>query len=374
MPKYLSPSGLFCKADRAYPKDIKPLTSLRFLAALSIVVFHYTYEFPFLRDTLPGRLYLGVDFFFILSGFILTHSYLRSIEEGNFSAHDFIIKRFARIYPVHIFSLFLSAGTTATTIVFMNRLFDSGDSPSCLLLSILLLQAAGLEDKLCFNDPSWSISAEWFAYLLFPALIHGILKLGKRSSLYAGMIILVLSLALSISGQSFTQLTTFGVIRILPEFLYGIGIYFLGRKYQLVYTNKGALSCLSLVLFFSLALGVPDILIVLLFGFIILQVAELSRKGLGRHLENPHLLYWGEASYSLYMLHAVIWEALPVPVMMRLDNGEKLFDPLFFLSCFFALLFTFIAAHLSYRHIEKPARVWICWHFAKAKPSELKKK
>ena len=92
-----------------FPKDLKTLTSLRFWAALWVVLFHYL---PYAGPEAMGfplliKGYLGIDFFFVLSGFVLAHVYGESIRTGTYSHPDFILKRIARIYPMHIVTLAL---------------------------------------------------------------------------------------------------------------------------------------------------------------------------------------------------------------------------------------------------------------------------
>ena len=91
--------------ETLYPANIPSLTALRFVAAAAVFAFHIDHTF------LPGAFgaltplvrkgYLGVDFFFILSGFILTHVYAPQMDAGTFKSRAFFAHRFARVYPVH---------------------------------------------------------------------------------------------------------------------------------------------------------------------------------------------------------------------------------------------------------------------------------
>ena len=362
---------IFVPAQTPYPKDIRSLTSLRFFAALSIVIFHYTLEVDSLYNGLPGRFYTGVDFFFILSGFILTHSYITGIEQGTFSARTFYVKRFARIYPVHILTLILSALTTAATLTIWGVGFDSGDSLNCLTTSVLMIQAWGLHAKPCFNNPSWSISAEWFAYLLFPFLAVWALKRQPTTVMTVSASALILLCAFFfILGKPFTHLTTFGFIRIVPDFVLGIGLYLFGRKYTLKDTRKGLFYGVVGALFLAFIANIPDAVIILIYAAIIFVAAENDRHGISGALQGERPVYWGEASYSLYMLHNVFWEALPVPVMMRTLDGSKTFDTPFLIACFIALALTFYFSHITYKYLERPARSWITKKYARPKKTE----
>src|SRR5688572_11994062 len=162
---------MFVPADKPYPADIRSLTSLRFFAALAVVAFHYMRAFPAgagAAAALTAKGYLAVDFFFILSGFILAHVYLPAIEQDAFRARDFYAKRLARIYPVHFVTAMVAVVmfAAAEKMEIPGRDFSFHD----LFANLLLVHGWGVSDDLSLNKPSWSISAEWFAYLLFPLL------------------------------------------------------------------------------------------------------------------------------------------------------------------------------------------------------------
>src|ERR1700688_4009579 len=175
---------VFKKTDDKYPADIRPLTSLRFFMALTIVVCHFCGLLPFTISIsqLPAKGYLGVDFFFILSGFILSHVYLDGLSLGTVHPYDFYIKRLARIYPVHLFTLLLTVFLAAAFLQLSRYMyptivtpgfFSDVCPPGRFLANLLLVHAWGWERNTLYslNKPSWSISAEWFAYLLFPMLV-----------------------------------------------------------------------------------------------------------------------------------------------------------------------------------------------------------
>lgn len=361
---------LFEKTDKPYPGDITYLTSTRFFAALSIVIFHFIYEQPWVKldEGVWGRLYLGVDFFFILSGFILTHAYITSIEKGTFSPLDFIVKRFARIYPVHLITLLMSAGVSMFTIIKWGVVFDGGDTPACFLRNLFMLNAWGLSaQSLCFNDPSWSISAEWFAYLLFPILAGFALKWkGLRTLIVATLLMLGLyGLYGCIMGAPLTNATKFGIIRILPDFTIGIGLYLTGRIYSLKCVGSIFSGTLFAALILSLAMNASDIVAVFFFAAIIYVIAEQARQEKKSLLGNKHLVYWGEASYSIYMLHYVFYEMILLPVATDLETGTKSFDSIkFWVAWGICWVLVFVSAHLMYKYVEFPARRAIVKKFA----------
>jgi peptidoglycan/LPS O-acetylase OafA/YrhL len=116
-----------------------------------------------------------------MSGFIILHVYKDNFAnhiEGN-SLRKYIIARFARIYPLHFFSLLL---LVILVIVFspLGTYPNAIENPQAIPTSVLLLHSYYIHDIYTWNIPSWSISAEWAAYLLFPFLALFIYK--KKSA------------------------------------------------------------------------------------------------------------------------------------------------------------------------------------------------
>ena len=163
-----------------YPNDIRPLTSLRIGAAIWVLVYHFRDHLGLDLDRLGlvAKGYLGVDLFFILSGFILSHVYLSRVEEKRFNYGSFLWARLSRIYPVHLVTL---AATMAIWLVAMKmgaRFDPVAFDPKVLPQHLLLIHAWGTTPSVQWNFPSWSISAEWFAYLIFP--VAAVLVLALR--------------------------------------------------------------------------------------------------------------------------------------------------------------------------------------------------
>ncbi|MEM7478835.1 MAG: acyltransferase [Planctomycetota bacterium] len=161
--------------------EIVPLTSLRFFAAFFVYAFHVrAFVYPEI-DELTGFIsygYIWVDFFFLLSGFVLAYNYSQRLSSK--SLLKFFVARIARIYPVHIVTLLLSV----LLFVFAFFLGISYKSESADLATIpaqlMLVHAWGFFDHKSLNEPSWSISAEWFAYLFFPVALFSIKHIGNN--------------------------------------------------------------------------------------------------------------------------------------------------------------------------------------------------
>ncbi len=293
----------------AFPKDLKALTSLRFWAALWVVLFHFM---PYAEGwgsagALLGKGYLGVDFFFVLSGFVLAHVYGDELRAGAYRHSRFIVKRIARIYPMHIamlaFFLALALAAPALGLILDSaERYDFTKIPQQLLL-VHAWVGSGEE----FNYPSWSISAEFFAYLCFPA----VMLLANRPRLMAALgLVAVFGWyfgAILVTGRPSTWLNDWQIMRIMPEFLLGAGLrQLMGATRLPVLDHRHATSAV-VVLVIALALaGAPDWLMITALIVLLAAAAERSRSGVSGILETKFSLYLGEISYALYMVHVAV--------------------------------------------------------------------
>ena len=156
-------------------------TALRGIAALLVVFYHFGFgagsHFVFESAPFFRRSYLWVDFFFMLSGFIIsfTHPEFRARTRMK-DIGLFLVRRFARVYPLHIVCLaymVVFSGVTALIALHGGKPLSAEWSPlglQHLVAQIFLLSAWGIVPDVGWNIPSWSISAEMVAYLAFPVL------------------------------------------------------------------------------------------------------------------------------------------------------------------------------------------------------------
>ncbi len=152
------------------------LDSWRGICALLVALFHFPTASAISQSRFVGSSYLFVDFFFVLSGFVIASSYAERLSQPAQVAR-FALVRFGRIYPLHLLMLAAFAGFELLRLV-LPQLHGTGAAPftggfdlKSLLANLLLLQGMGFEDHLTWNAPSWSISAEFFAYLLFAGVV-----------------------------------------------------------------------------------------------------------------------------------------------------------------------------------------------------------
>src|SRR6202035_3139975 len=154
------------------------LDSWRGIAALLVAIFHLNvlsavYSLDFFRNA-----FLFVDFFFVLSGFVITHSYgdrLGTLE----GVGTFAVRRFNRLWPLHAIVLLAFVLVEVAKVLMATRgasfstsPFTGANSPSAVLLNLVFGQSIGLVNQLTWNPPSWSIAAEFWTYLIFAATLH----------------------------------------------------------------------------------------------------------------------------------------------------------------------------------------------------------
>jgi peptidoglycan/LPS O-acetylase OafA/YrhL len=352
-----APEGLH--EEKTLRRDIKSHTGLRGLAALLVVAYHQQfgagYKLPMETATsFFGRCYLMVDLFFILSGFILCYVTNAHLGITLSQARRFFQDRFARIYPLHVFALgFLTAFMIATTALFAvtghghQELGSFGD-----WLSQLFLLNAWRRAHTEWNIPSWSISAEAFAYILFPMLVN---VWAARSRLTEAAVLAGCITFYVLIGPSLDITVGLAPLRCLAGFGLGMLIFHHREIAERVrgrsLTQMGAVTWVVA----SLVLPVPDPLIIP--GFAALVLLTWTDKGLvARTLSAAPLQWLGTLSYSIYLMHVPVGDVVWF-VWARVEHQLDL-DPALSRVMFLSLTFGIVlaAARFTYTYVEKPWR------------------
>jgi peptidoglycan/LPS O-acetylase OafA/YrhL len=343
------------------------LTGLRFFAAMLVVLVHSTahyVEIPVLRQfTAQGV--VGVTFFFILSGFVLTWSGSHQTNRKNF-----YWKRFARIYPLHIF-----------TFALMGIILAMGDGEhykwDVAVLCLLLIQSWIPIQGYYFggNGPSWSLSCEAFFYAAFPFLVSRISRLGRNGlvRLLVGLgvtaIISTLVIEALFPKQSIALLYVLPIYRIW-EFVLGIILALaIGSgwfpKINLRVAVAGAvvsyaaISTVNAIIshrvgpFSSLSFdGLPpplsNLAMAPAFAILICAAAQSDIAGVRSIFAGRVFVKLGEWSFALYLSHLVILSALDPYVSDGLGVAQSILVEI----CTLGLLIS-IAAGL-YQFVERP--------------------
>lgn len=339
------------------PVDLRPLTALRFMAALWVVFYTFwpNLDVGFLPN-LAAKGYLGVELFFVLSGFILSHVYLNAFAEKRFSYRGFLWARIARVYPLHLFTLLGVMALGLGAVAVGMSIDDSVLSWKTLPAHLLMLHAWGLAGEAGWNHPSWSISAEWFAYLAFPLFALAAWPLRKRPWVAtAGAAVFLMGLYAAferLAGFPLTEATfRWGALRIVPCFAYGCALYLVYRRAPLPRAGLLALSA-AVVMVGSASVLAWDAVTVLAAGLLILALASIPHDRAGWLGSRP-AVYLGEISYSVYMVCAP-WQILAVNLAARATGADdKRLHVLVWLGIILGLI---AAAAATYHLIERPAR------------------
>ena len=335
-------------------ENLPALTGVRALAAFWVVALHFTrFDDRFYNVGVVNELVraggLGVTVFFVLSGFIMTHVY-RSRFRSNLSLlswAEFLQNRLARLYPVHAVSALtmLAFAMVGWRYGFVPR--GASFSPLSMLANVTLTQV-WFRGVGSMNGVSWSISAEWFAYVLFPIVYFLLWKSGHHWP----WIVAVLSLV----GCQFAH-THGALMRISAEFPLGMAAYELQVRRRRAGFGKSA--GYMVLLLYTIALyyisysyySVATSLASALLFSVLVSPTDMFGKLLSTRL----FVYLGEISYSIYMWHLVVW------IFLRRGLGVVLhvqIVPRLWLIAL-GLLLTLAISSLSYRFIEEPGRAAI---------------
>lgn len=301
------------------------LDSWRGICAVLVAMMHFPASGALSQSAFIGNAWLFVDYFFVLSGFVIAHGYGDRIADGA-GYLRYTLLRLGRIYPVHVVMLAAFVAFEGVRWALPGLLangsapFSGSTSWSALASNLLLLNGTGFDTMASWNNPSWSISAEFWTYLVFGACV---LMLGRRFWLallpfiVAGPIILFL-FAPNLMDSTFD----FGLVRCLYGFSVGAVLHrFLsasilttnralnsdpdGRK-RIVWTAL-EIATIAAVTWFVALLGdtVFGIAAPMVFALAVYLFA-LEGGFISRLLRTRALLLLGTLSYTIYMVHIFV--------------------------------------------------------------------
>lgn len=362
---------------------LSSLTALRGIAALLVAVFHFEMAVarfvPAAQSMFFEKCYLMVDLFFIMSGFIMLHVYSSEFKNNiqAKSLKNFLVARFARVYPLHLFSLLL-------LVVIVRWLTDWGnppillEQPADILPNIFLLHSFGFTKIYSWNIPSWSISAEWAAYLLFPIIA---LCMNKKKAIT----VILLALFIVVAYYSIMYLlprknpinpaipvphnlnTTFdyGYIRGIAGFITGLLVYLLYELRAFRKAFSSDIVCLLIILAITLSMhfALNDSVTVLLFAMLVLSfTANNGRIAKFCNRKIPQFL--GDISYSVYLMQIFLQEpfshGIYLPGITGIGRGKQNIDfSSGVLYCITYLILLIMISYISYQWVERPSRRFI---------------
>lgn len=334
--------------SKNYHAQFSALDSLRGFAAIAVAVFHFS------SGGWGG--YLAVDFFLVLSGFILSHRYLYKDEKTK--PVEFVAHRLARLYPLHLYTLITFIGAW---------MLSSGGFPAyedgtifTLFQQITLTQNVGLNPSgMTWNYPSWSISVEFWINIIFILFIS---RETKNSTLFLlsllGLVVIYINTGnLDTHAANYYGVINSGMIRGAASFLLGILAYRIHQRYK-NHQGRKAFRFFSYLEAVCL-IGVAGILferdgsqssldfIAPYVFMLVVVVFSFEQGGISRFVKM--FRYLGTISYSIYLNQITV-------LLLSTYLADKWHAPgaVLFVQYILVLL---VYSHYTYRFIERPLRI-----------------
>lgn len=368
----------------AKPQRFEVLDSFRGVAALLVAFMHLQALHHFYFTAFVRHSYLFVDFFFVLSGFVITHAYRFRLNSKDDTV-KFVIRRFGRVWPLHmavllilILAQFAALVAQASGIAMPKPPFTENWDVSAIPSNVFLVQALGVNEQGTWNFPSWSISAEFWAYLTFAAAVF---ILRKHLVLVSAFIVFCgLAVIYAFSPDYMDATYDYGYFRCIAGFFTGVIVQVVRRPIAL---KKGPATALELSLlasasvFVALAGGtVASLAAPLLFAFVVYVFAS-EQGAVSTALRTKPFLALGRWSYSIYMVHAIYYLVLfrNGPRVLERFTGQPLMKKIIYegetrdvldaggalatdavAAIYLALVV--LTAWITYRLVEDPSRRW----------------
>lgn len=356
------------------------LDSWRGLCATGVALLHFTVV-SFLHDlNLIQNGALFVDFFFVLSGFVIACNYQARLLSG-FGVQRFLLLRFGRTYPLHVTILVLFVATEGLHLVAdlvrtpnAVNAFTGGRDPLTILYDVLLIQNYGIVSS-SWNVPAWSIAIEAVAYVAFAVVA----VLSGRWFLAIASVFAVVFVAAIFDPELLAWRRAF---RGLGGFFMGVIIYAVYSAIEarvatmtyrsMIFSAAEAIAIGLMVAYMSMAPGAIEYgYAPIVFAFLVLVFA--FEGGLvSRFLRMRVFTYLGEISYSIYMVHFLlvgvvfhVSDAIGFSGMADLRTdvpntaATTVWTQMFGLVATIAYFGTVVAVSTAtYGLIERPARIW----------------
>ncbi len=355
---------------------IRSLEGLRGIAALNVALYHFQLGTGYVGMPLIRHGYLFVDLFFVLSGFVMCAAYAGKLHTAD-DLWPFLIRRLGRLLPLLLFStlafLLLADGIIFAKKIAVAQGFGAWlNNPGALqyvvptgrelLATLTMTHSLGVFDYLILNTPSWSISTEFYTYVVFAGVCL----------LFAGRTRLIAFAALSIAALWITVWASvsiqdcigqkngclgltydFGLIRCIASFFLGGLVHYASRRFHFRACKLQVAAVVVICMIFALLDTVPAAAFAVPFAFALLVFAISSDTGPVASALKPELIQrLGQRSYSIYLMH--------MPLLLLFENiNKRATGPaslLLILAAYLAVLYS--VSGWTYKWIENPFRIW----------------
>jgi peptidoglycan/LPS O-acetylase OafA/YrhL len=340
---------------------MRHLDSLRIIAACAVVVLHYS---DYFKELAVGRFMVAhvwhfnlfVDLFFVVSGFVIARQYYDNVDDGA-AIGRFLWRRLARIYPLHLATLAFYVAIALALSFGISHSDNPARYPISDLPAQILLLHAFAGERLTFNFPSWSLSAEMFCYLLFPLMV----AITARRKVLVIALFALPALAntiwnVAMGTEPWADWINYGgAFRAVPAFSLGIACY-LYRDRIARWPAVPGLLISSLVAFMLLGSWLtPMAALAAIYAIAVLAI-QPDCSGRDTWLSMLELDRFAPFTYSCYMLHIPVATVI-ITLGSRLlsfasPEAKLVLAPL-------AVVVLGVASVLSFRKFETPARRYL---------------
>lgn len=335
----------------------RAVDTFRGLAALMVIFFHLQHLPVLSGNAFVAKSDIFVDFFFVLSGFVITYSSYDRITNLA-SIKPFIVRRFKRLYPLHLFTLLLVLlfevfryGVDQYVVKLSNPVFAADKTWPSFLANLTLTQSLNLFDRTTWNGPSWSISVEFYTYLVWALCL---VLFRKNLVLMCGLCFSLIAYFIMQHHGNIIYNYDYGFVRCLYSFLLGMLTYRLSRQLP-VWRNQRAFSLVEVLLLAFTIYVVSQFthaqswLMPFLFVCIILLFSR-EQGVVSKALAGDRLEFLGKLSYSYYLNHMIVLNAMDLLLFKIVKlPPSPLGQWMYVLLC---LVCVHVLSLFTYRHVE----------------------
>lgn len=358
------------------------LDGFRGLLALFVAI-HHSQWFSYLNyKSFINEGFVLIDLFFVFSGFLLYRLYGQNLNSGA-DALDFIKRRFARLYPIHIFMLLVFTGFNLLRVWGYKSgvlSLDAGevvpftqgaaDNWTTFVSHIFLTHSLGIHDALSFNWPSWTISTEFYVYFIFAAVI---LFLKPNKVWHMGLIAAFIALiyfGLSQVSPRMDITYDYGFWRCMGGFFTGvIGAWMFIRyghfRQYLNFKTWSILEILALAAYLSFTIFFIGKAQFFIAPFALFFVVVFAFDGglISRFMSHSIFSYLAKISYSVYMVHVIVAVVFDIAAKRFLSGyvhiyniEEGIWGDLYLIPY---LLVVIGVSHITWRLVEGVGGRWL---------------
>lgn len=310
------------------------LDGWRGIAALMVALHHFSASGAIYRSGLVQGAWVCVDFFFVLSGFVIAANYRDRLARG-FGAMNFMLLRWGRLYPLHLCVLLAYVAAECALKfgwghpgVLHRQPFTGPTSPAALVTNMLLIQGLGMHAQDTWNTVAWSISTEFWTYAVFALLV---LRCG-RQLMFAAVALAGVMLLFFVAEPRMSA----GVARWddIARCLYGfpVGVLLYGLFERLDATPAAWKRVDVLTLLEAGAVVIAALFVARVHGAAVHQFAPLAFAPIvlvfafdgglvSRLLQRPAFVWMGTLSYSIYMIHPLLQSHVLMPAGLLVERA-----------------------------------------------------